>query len=191
MPDPPLSQFGRYRVIAELGRGAMGVVYHAEDSSLGRSVAIKAILLSSDAAERAEYEARFYQEAKAAGGLNHPNIITIHDIGREGDVAYMAMELLEGVDLRQLMKRDGLPLPLALELAAQVAEGLGFAHERDVVHRDIKPGNIMVVRGRQAKIMDFGIAKVRLSDLKTQTGSVLGTPKYMSPEQVGGVRTDH
>jgi eukaryotic-like serine/threonine-protein kinase len=186
-----LTQLGRYRILAELGRGSMGVVYKAEDPLLNRAVAIKTIILSADPEERAEYEARFYQEAKAAGGLNHPNTITIHDIGREDDIAYMAMELLEGVELRDMMKRGRVPLPLALDIAAQVAVGLAFAHERGVVHRDIKPGNIMIVHDRHAKIMDFGIARMRLSDVKTQAGAILGSPKYMSPEQVTGMRADH
>lgn len=191
MADSPAQKFGRYRVVGELGRGAMGVVYKAEDDALGRTVAVKTILLSSDSEERAEYEARFYQEAKAAAALNHPNIITIHDIGKEGDMAYMALELLDGVDLQQLMKAGQVPLPRALDIAAQVAEGLAFAHEQGIVHRDIKPGNIMIVRGKHAKIMDFGIAKARVSDVKTQAGAILGSPKYMSPEQVDGQRADH
>ncbi len=191
MSGVELTQLGRYRIVAELGRGNMGVVYKAEDPLLNRVVAIKTIIMSADAEESAEYEARFYQEAKAAGGLNHPNVITIHDIGREGDIAYMAMELLEGVELRDMMRRGRVPLPLALDIAAQVAVGLAFAHERGVVHRDIKPANVMIVHDRHAKIMDFGIAKMRLSDIKTQAGAILGSPKYMSPEQVTGVRSDH
>jgi serine/threonine protein kinase len=186
-----LSQLGRYRILGELGHGAMGIVYKAEDPLLGRIVAIKTITLVTDEAERIEYEARFFQEARAAGGLNHPNLITIHDIGREGDIAYMAMELLEGVELREVMARGPVPLRLALEIITQAAEGMAFAHERGVIHRDIKPGNIMIVRGRHAKIMDFGIARMRVSDVKTQTGAILGSPKYMSPEQVAGKRVDH
>ncbi len=191
MGSPMLTQLGRYKILSELGRGTMGVVYRGEDPLLNRTVAIKTIIMSADAEERAEYEARFYQEAKAAGGLNHPNLITIYDIGREGDTAYMAMELLEGIELRALMKRGRVALPLALEIAAQVADGLAFAHENGVVHRDIKPANIMIIRGRHAKIMDFGIARIRISDIQTQTGAVLGSPKYMSPEQVTGLRADH
>jgi len=186
-----LSHLGRYRVLEELGRGAMGVVHKAEDPSLGRVVAIKAVQLSSDAADSAEYQARFYQEAKAAGGLNHPGIITIFDTGREGNWAYIAMELLEGIELRDLMAQGRMPLPLALDIAAQVASALDFAHERGVVHRDIKPGNIMVLRDTHAKIMDFGIARTRISAVKTQVGMVMGSPKYMSPEQVAGRRVDH
>jgi serine/threonine-protein kinase len=191
MADKPLTQLGRYRILGELGHGAMGIVYKAEDPLLGRIVAIKTITLVTDEAERVEYEARFFQEARAAGGLNHPNLITIHDIGREGDIAYMAMELLEGVELREVMGRGEVPLRLAIDIGAQAADGLAFAHERGVVHRDIKPGNIMLVRGRHAKVMDFGIARMRVSDVKTQTGAILGSPKYMSPEQVAGRRVDH
>ncbi len=190
MSEVELRQLGRYRLLAELGRGAMGVVYRGEDPLLNRTVAIKTIIMSDDPAGRAEYEARFFQEAKAAGGLNHPNLITIHDVGREGDVAYMAMELLEGTELRVLIAGGRLPLPFALDVVAQVADGLAHAHEHGVVHRDIKPGNIMIVSERRAKIMDFGIARVRASDVKTQTGAILGSPRYMSPEQVTGQPVD-
>jgi serine/threonine protein kinase len=190
MTKKKLKQLGRYSLIEELGRGEMGVVYKAEDPLLNRTVAIKTILLMDDPAARAEYEARFFQEAKAAGGLNHPNLITIHDIGREGDVAYMAMELLEGTELREMMLKGRLPLPLALDIVAQVADGLAHAHEHGVVHRDIKPANIMIMRDRRAKIMDFGIARVRTSDIRTQTGAILGSPKYLSPEQAAGQPAD-
>ena len=191
MMNLDLAYLGRYRVLEELGRGAMGVVHKAEDPSLGRVVAIKAVLLSSEAASSAEYQARFYQEAKAAGSLNHPGIITIYDTGREGNWAYIAMELLEGIELRALMAQARMPLPQLLDIAAQVANALDFAHERGVVHRDIKPGNIMILPGDQAKIMDFGIARTRVSTVQTQVGVVLGSPKYMSPEQVAGRRVDH
>ncbi|MGH8650193.1 MAG: serine/threonine-protein kinase, partial [Burkholderiales bacterium] len=190
MGEAALKQLGRYRLVAELGRGAMGIVYRAEDPLLNRTVAVKSIILMDDPATRSDYEARFIQEAKAAGGLNHPNLVTIHDVGREGDVAFMAMELLEGTDLRALMARGRVPLPLGLDIMAQAADGLAHAHEHGVVHRDIKPGNIMIVHGRTAKIMDFGIARVRASDVKTQTGAILGSPRYMSPEQVTGQPAD-
>jgi eukaryotic-like serine/threonine-protein kinase len=186
MTDTPLPFIGRYRILSELGRGAMGVVYKAQDEQLARTVAIKTIRISADADEAGEYLARFRQEAKAVGGLNHPGIITVFDAGRENDIAYMAMEVLEGVELRDLMSQSRLPLALIVDLAAQIAEALAFAHERGVVHRDIKPGNIMVLAGNRTKIMDFGIARVRVSELKTQTGMLLGSPKYMSPEQVLG-----
>jgi len=190
MGESRLEQLGRYRILDEIGRGAMGVVYRAHDPMLDRTVAIKAITLSGDAAERADYEARFLQEARAAGRLSHPAIITVHDVGREGDLAYMAMELLPGTDLRQRMREARLPLREVLQLAVEIADGLGFAHEQGVVHRDIKPANIMLTQRGRAKIMDFGIARLQLSDIKTQTGVLLGTPKYMSPEQVAGRPVD-
>ena len=190
MADALLTQLGRYRIVGELGRGAMGVVYKADDPLLDRTVAIKTVILSGDDADRAEYEARFFQEAKAAGRLSHPCIITIYDVGREEGLAYIAMEMLEGVDLHHRISQGRIPVPHAIDIAEQVAEGLAFAHERGVVHRDIKPANIMIVHGERVKIMDFGIARMRVSDLKTQTGLVLGTPKYMSPEQVAGHPVD-
>ena len=184
-------QLGRYRILEELGRGAMGIVHKAEDPSLARVVALKVVELPPDAFESQEYEARFYQEAKAAGSLNHPGIITIFDTGREGNWAYIAMELLDGTELRELMATDRLPLARVLDIAGQVAAALEFAHKSGVVHRDIKPANIMVLQGDQAKIMDFGIARTRISTVETQVGMVLGSPKYMSPEQVVGRRVDH
>ena len=188
----PTTQLGRYEILAELGQGSMGVVYKARDPVLDRVVAIKTINLNLPKDELAEYEARFYQEARAAGGLNHPNIVTIYDIGKSDRVAYMAMELLEGDELRAILS-TGHPLPAvqALDVASQVAEGLAYAHERHIVHRDIKPANVMVVRDGLVKITDFGIARMRTNDVKTMTGMILGSPKYMSPEQVAGKRADH
>jgi eukaryotic-like serine/threonine-protein kinase len=188
----PLAQLGRYEILAELGQGSMGVVYKARDPVLDRVVAVKTIHLNLPKDELAEYEARFYQEARAAGGLNHPNIVTIYDIGKSERVAYMAMEFLEGEELRGILSA-GQPLPItqALDVASQVAEGLSYAHDRHIVHRDIKPANIMVVRDGLVKITDFGIARMRTNDVKTMTGMILGSPKYMSPEQVAGRRTDH
>jgi serine/threonine protein kinase len=190
---PPFTHLGRYRVVRELGRGAMGVVYLAEDESLQRQVAVKTLLLPEEenSAERRNLEARFIQEAKAAGGLNHPGIITIHDLGREGDWLYIAMELLEGTELKDRMMPGPMPLDEALDIAGQVAAALGVAHARGVVHRDIKPGNIMLLAERHAKIMDFGIARMKSSDVRTQSGTMMGSPKYMSPEQVGGHPVDH
>jgi serine/threonine protein kinase len=182
---------GRYEIVAELGKGAMGVVYRANDPLLSRTVAIKTVIMSSDPQEMAEYEARFNQEAKAAGGLNHPNIVTVYDIGRSGNVAFMAMEFLDGVELRAMMKAGSPVTPTrAVEIAAQVAEGLAYAHQHEVVHRDVKPANIMIVSGGMAKITDFGIARMRSAEVKTQTGVVLGSPRYMSPEQVAGKRAE-
>jgi len=187
-----LTQLGRYEILAELGQGSMGVVYKARDPALDRVVAIKTINLNLPKDELAEYEARFYQEARAAGGLNHPNIVTIYDIGKSDRVAYMAMEFLEGEELRAILT-PGQPLPIiqALDVALQVAEGLHYAHGRHIVHRDIKPANIMVVGDGLVKITDFGIARMRTNEVKTMTGMILGSPKYMSPEQVAGKRADH
>ena len=183
---------GRYEVLAVLGRGAMGVVYKAADPVLNRIVAIKTINLSLDPDLRDEYEARFQQEAKAAGSLSHPAIVTIYDLGKTGDLAYIAMEFLDGQELHDLIgAAPRLPVKQSLSIAAQVAGGLGYAHQHGIVHRDIKPANIMVLKNGVAKITDFGIARMRVSEVKTQTGMRLGSPKYMSPEQVLGQRVDH
>ncbi|MGB7543657.1 MAG: serine/threonine-protein kinase [Burkholderiales bacterium] len=191
MATAKLTRLGRYKVLGELGRGAMGIVYKAHDPVLDRTVALKTIILTDDASGRTEYEARFFQEAKAAGRLNHPAIIAIYDFGEEGDLAYMAMEMVEGTELRARMSQGAIPVRHAIDIAEQAADGLAFAHERGVVHRDIKPGNIMLMPRGRVKIMDFGIARVRISEFKTQTGTKLGTPKYMSPEQVIGRPVDH
>jgi serine/threonine protein kinase len=184
-------KFGRFKVIDELGRGAMGVVYRAQDSALGRTVAIKTIALTGSAAERDVHEARFLQEARAAGSIGHPSIITIYDVGREGDTAFIAMELLEGRDLRDMIHDVSLMPSRSVAIAAAVAEGLAFAHERGVVHRDIKPGNIMILPDGRVKIMDFGIARLHEPSVKTQTGVLLGSPQYMAPEQIVGQAFDH
>jgi serine/threonine-protein kinase len=191
-PLAQLPKFGRYEIVGEIGRGAMGVVYKAIDPLLERTVAIKTVNMGLEREDMANYEARFYHEARAAGGLNHPNIVTVYDVGRSGDFAYMAMEFIEGEELRVLLASDTpMPVAQAVSIAAQVAEGLAFAHQRGVVHRDIKPGNIMVVPGKPVKITDFGIARMRATVSLTQTGTMLGSPKYMSPEQVLGRRADH
>jgi eukaryotic-like serine/threonine-protein kinase len=185
-------QLGRYVIETEIGRGAMGVVFKAMDSVLQRVVAVKTVNMALEREHADKYEARFYQEARAAGGLNHPNIVTVYDAGKAGDVVYMAMEYIQGVELRTLFT-EGQPMGVsqALSIAAQVAEGLAYAHQAGVVHRDIKPANIMVVADGPVKITDFGIARMRASADLTQTGVMLGSPKYMSPEQVIGKRADH
>src|SRR5690349_19849759 len=191
MTEPWL--LGRYEIVAELGKGAMGVVYRANDPMLNRILAIKTINTEEAGHEgMAEYEARFYTEAKAAGGLNHPNIIIIYDIGKSGHLVYMAMEYIEGKELREMLA-EGKPIAVAkaVDIAAQVAEGLAYAHQHTVVHRDIKPANIMITPDGRAKIADFGIARMRSSETRTQTGVILGSPKYISPEQVVGKRADH
>jgi serine/threonine protein kinase len=190
MASRKLKQLGRYRIQAELGRGAMGVVYKAHDPVLDRTVALKTIALDDAEQDREEYQARFFQEAKAAARLNHPALITIYDFGEENALAYMAMELLNGSELTERMGQ-AIPISEAVAIAEQVAEGLGFAHDNGVIHRDIKPGNIMLLPRGRVKIMDFGIARLKVSDIKTQLGMRLGTPKYMSPEQIGGSALDH
>src|SRR6266481_5361357 len=191
MTEPWL--LGRYEIVAELGKGAMGVVYRANDPMLNRMVAIKTINTEEAGEEgMAEYEARFYTEAKAAGGLNHQNIVIVYDIGKSGDLVYMAMEYVEGRELREmLVEGQSVPVVQAVDIAAQVGEGLAYAHQHHVVHRDIKPANILVTADGRAKIADFGIARMRSSETRTQTGIILGSPKYISPEQVVGKRADH
>ena len=183
-------KIGRYKIVSELGRGAMGVVYKAEDPNLERVVALKTIILEKDAEGRAEYQKRFFLEAKAAGKLAHPNIVTVYDFGEVDGVAYLAMELLEGTDLRKRVQQARLAPVEAVEIACHVAEGLAYAHQRGIVHRDIKPANIMLPDRGPAKIMDFGLARMRVADHKTSTGIVLGTPRYMSPEQISGQPVD-
>jgi serine/threonine protein kinase len=186
-----ISHLGRYEIIGELGQGAMGVVYKARDPLIDRVVAIKTINLNQALEEREEYEARFYQEARAAGRLSHHNIVTIYDVGKSGDIAYIAMEFLEGRELRDVLnERSTLPIPEVLDIVGQVANGLYYAHEHGIVHRDVKPSNIMIQKDGHVKITDFGIARMASAAVRTQTGMVLGSPKYMSPEQVMGKVTD-
>jgi predicted Ser/Thr protein kinase len=185
-------QLGRYEIVAELGRGAMGIVYKALDPELGRTVAIKTVNIALGGDDVENYQKRFTQEARAAGGLNHPAIVTIYDIGRAENIAYMAMEFIEGTELRTLLQEGArLSVAQAVAIAAQVAEALAYAHARGIVHRDIKPANIMVLDDGSIKITDFGIARMRAAQELTQTGTMLGSPKYMSPEQALGRRATH
>lgn len=186
-----LAQLGRYKITGTLGRGAMGVVYSAHDPLIERTVAIKTVGCAGLSREEAEaFEQRFYREAKSAGRLNHPNIVTIHDVGRSDDLAYIAMEFLAGQSLRDILD-SGVVLPpeRIAEIAAQIADGLAFAHANDVVHRDIKPANIMVLDNDTVKIADFGVALLP-SGSHTVAGTAFGSPKYMSPEQVTGQKAD-
>ncbi|WP_277057244.1 CHASE2 domain-containing serine/threonine-protein kinase [Trichlorobacter lovleyi] len=182
---------GRYEIQKELGRGAMGVVYLGKDPKINRLVAIKTVRFEEvDPDLLEETKKRFFREAEAAGTLNHPNIVTIYDVGEEEDLAYVAMELLEGSDLTPYIKKEKLlPAKTLLKIIGSVAEGLAFAHEKGIVHRDIKPANIMLLKDGTVKIADFGIARITTSSA-TQTGTVLGTPSYMSPEQVAGQKVD-
>jgi serine/threonine-protein kinase len=184
---------GRYQVEKELGKGAMGVVYLGKDPKIGRVVAIKTMALSQEFEpdELDEVKTRFFREAETAGRLNHPNIVTIFDAGEEHDLAYIAMEFLKGKDLTPYAKGETrLPLPLVMNIVARVADALDYAHRQSVVHRDIKPANVMYdAASDTVKVTDFGIARITDSS-KTKTGMVLGTPSYMSPEQLAGRKID-
>ncbi len=184
---------GRYEVEKELGKGAMGVVYLGKDPKIGRVVAIKTMALSQEfeADELKDVKERFFREAETAGRLTHPNIVTIFDAGEEHDLAYIAMEFLKGKDLTPYIKPGTLlPLDKVLSIVARVADALAYAHKNNVVHRDVKPANIMCdLEGDSVKVTDFGIARITDSS-KTKTGMVLGTPSYMSPEQLAGKRIE-
>jgi serine/threonine-protein kinase len=184
---------GRYQVEKELGKGAMGVVYQGKDPKIGRVVAIKTMALAQEfeAEELDDVKARFFREAETAGRLNHPNIVTIFDAGEEHDLAYIAMEFLKGRDLVPVTKPGAaLPVERAVSIAARVADALGYAHRQNVVHRDVKPANVMYEpESDTVKVTDFGIARITDSS-KTKTGMVLGTPSYMSPEQLAGKKID-
>ncbi len=184
---------GRYQIEKELGKGAMGVVYMGRDPKINRVVAIKTMALSQEfeADELVEVKERFFREAETAGRLNHPNIVQMYDAGEEHDLAYIAMEFLKGKDLVPYAKVGNLmPIPRVMSIVARVADALSYAHENNVVHRDIKPANIMYEPDSdQVKVTDFGIARITDSS-KTKTGMVLGTPSYMSPEQLAGKKID-
>ena len=184
-----MARFGRYEILGKLGEGAMGVVYRALDHGLGRIVALK--MLSAELGVDDELQRRFAREAEAIGRLSHPNIVAVYDLGEADGHLYMAMELLEGDDLRTLLERQ-LDLPLAdrVRILAQICDGLGYAHSRGVVHRDVKPANIMVTTGGKVKVLDFGLARVATRETITRAGIILGTPDYMSPEQATGKPLD-
>jgi len=180
-----LQTVGRYEIIGELGRGAMGVVYKAKDPTIGRTVALKTLRLDVHGLETGEIVRRFQNEARAAGLLNHPNIVTIYDAGEHDGIFYIAMELMEGTTLQELLhEKHILAADEVVHLAHEICKGLDYAHSHGIVHRDVKPANIMITSRGAVKIMDFGIAKAGGS--VTSTGQVLGTPNYMSPEQVKG-----
>ncbi|MGQ9695892.1 MAG: CHASE2 domain-containing serine/threonine-protein kinase [Thermodesulfobacteriota bacterium] len=181
-------KIGRYEILGELGKGAMGVVYKGRDPIIGRLVAIKTIRFDRlyEAQEIEGLKERFFIEAQAAGKLIHPHIVTIFDVGEDRGLSFMAMEFVEGEPLSKFTNKERLlPLEKTIKLISESAEALDFAHRQGIVHRDIKPANIMLTPNGQAKVMDFGIAKLPTSTL-TQTGSILGTPAYMSPEQISG-----
>lgn len=183
-------KLGRYEILSELGRGAMGIVYKAVDPLIDRTVAIKTIKFDLSADDCANFEERFYREAKSAGRLNHPNIVTIYDVGKSEDTAYIAMELLEGQLLKQILDvHAAMSIDKIVHIAAQIADGLSYAHKNGIVHRDIKPANIMLLDGDIVKITDFGIARMSTSS-GTLAGTVMGSPRYMAPEQVVGKAVD-
>jgi len=184
------TRLGRYRILGELGRGAMGTVYRAHDPLIEREVAIKTLHPNLPEDVVADVRQRFLREAKSAGRLNHPNIVTIFDVGEEDGVAYMAMELLEGRSLQQILTESArLPFQTIADLVAQIADALDRAQQLGIVHRDVKPANIVVSASGHAKLTDFGVAYVPASTM-TQTGTMIGSPRYMSPEQVLGLPID-
>jgi len=190
---PPGSRLGRFEISSVLGQGAMGVVYLAHDPDIDRPVAIKTIHPEAARGESgAEIEARFLKEAKLAGRLQHPSIVTVFDVGRDKDLYFIAMEYVDGKPLTRYLGGEELPLAAKVAIIRQAAEALAHAHERDVVHRDVKPGNILIGKDGRVKVTDFGIGKftsATTSDM-TRTGQMIGSPAYMSPEQIRGEKID-
>jgi serine/threonine-protein kinase len=187
----PGARFGRYEVERHLGRGGMGDVYLVRDTIINRRAALKTIRPDTNLApkEIIEMRQRFYREAQTAGALTHPNIVTIYDVGEDLGMSYLVMEFFEGETLTQRMKKQRFTVAQIKHVIYHAGMGLDYAHANGVVHRDVKPDNIMVSNAGLVKVMDFGIARIVESDL-TKTGSVIGTPAYMSPEQVNGQKID-
>src|ERR1700722_14530481 len=188
----PSRRIGRYLATRELGRGAMGIVYEAFDPLIGRKVAVKVIHLQDFADEgKAQFlRDRLFREARSAGALSHPGIVIVFDVGQEGELAFIAMECVEGVSLSELAQGRTIPRADALDILRQTAAALDYAHRNGVVHRDIKPANILLDKGVTVKVADFGIAKITSTEHHTVTGMVMGTPSYMSPEQIEALPSD-
>ena len=184
MAKSEIAEIGKYKILGQIGEGAMGVVYRALDPVLNRPVAIK--VMSDALARDTDLRGRFLREAQSAGSLQHPNIITIYDFGEVDGHPFIAMEFVEGADLNELLEQKT-PMTLVekLDVLIDVLNGLAFAHKRGIVHRDIKPGNIRIDGDGRARVMDFGIAHLNSSTM-TRTGVMVGTPAYMSPEQITG-----
>lgn len=184
-----MTVLGKYELADQLGSGSMGIVYRARDTMLDRQVALK--VLRPESQLDPEIVERFRREARACAQLRHPNLVTVFDLGEaEGGVMYIAMELLDGIDWRAAVKQQlRIPMARKIEFAAEVCEGLGHAHAHGIVHRDVKPGNLFLHLRKQAKILDFGVARLATSVL-TRTGRILGTPNYMAPEQITGEKCD-
>ena len=180
-------RIGKYEIVGKLGQGAMGEVFRAHDPVLNRAVAVKRISAGLDADEMVRK--RFQREAQSAALLSHPNIITVYELGIEGDQLFMAMELLDGVDLKHAISSRQMTLDEKIGVVQQICEGLAFAHAHEIIHRDLKPANIHILPSGKVKIMDFGLARLGGSEM-TSTGIVMGTPHYMSPEQVKGQKAD-
>jgi tRNA A-37 threonylcarbamoyl transferase component Bud32 len=193
MESPNIIRFGRYEILGELGRGAMGVVYKARDPQINRVVALKTIALrGQDPEAEQEFRMRFLNEAQAAGRLHHPGIVAVFDLGEDGETGdpYIVLEYVEGEALNRILARERkLSLERALQLTEEIAAALDYAHEQGVTHRDIKPGNILIRQDGRPKIADFGIAKLNLAQL-TIPGRLMGTPAYMAPEQLSGFAAD-
>src|SRR5215471_10472462 len=188
-----MDRIGRYKIVRELGRGAMGVVYHAIDPNIGRPLAIKTIQLSQGRKpeEMDRMRERLFREARSAGMLSHPGIVTIYDVEQQGDLAYIAMEYVDGPTLDQVLNEpEPLEASRMFSILGQTAVAQDYAHSKGIVHRDIKPANIMISEDGTSKIADFGIAKIAAAENLTMTGSIVGTPHYMSPEQVQGQLVD-
>ena len=188
-----MDKIGKYEIIEILGKGAMGIVYKARDPDIDREVAIKTIRfdLGGEGAEKEEMMERFIREARAAGKLSHPNIITIYEVGREEDLTYIVMEYIEGDSLqKQIVSKKKFSAQEILNLFTPLCDGLDYAHKNKIIHRDIKPANILIDRTGKPFIVDFGVARIETSSM-TQTGTTLGTPSYMSPEQVMGKKVDN